>query len=60
MEGFALLSPCVICPCGKTYLEMPDEQREAYYAALKQMKENRLVQEEPLEKTSEHKQKTDE
>ena len=58
MEGFVLEEPCVICPCGKTYLPMSDEQREAYNAALKQLKEKRNVREEPLEKAS--KKKTDE
>ena len=60
MEGFVLHEPCVICPCGKTYLEMSDEQREAYYAALKQIEEERNVREDPLEKTREHEKKTDE
>ena len=36
-----LHEPCVICPCGKTYIEMSDEQREAYYVALERLKENR-------------------
>ena len=60
MEEFVLHEPCAICPCGKTYLEMSDEQREAYYAALKQIEERRNVREDPSEKASEHKEKTDE
>ena len=60
MEGFVLHEPCVICPCWKTYLEMSDEQREAYYAALKQIEERRNVRKDPSEKASEHKEKTDE
>ena len=60
MEGFMLHEPCVICPCGKTYLEMSDEQREEYYAALKKIEEKRNVREDPLEKTREHEKKTDE
>ena len=55
-----LHEPCVICPCGKTYLEMSDEQREEYYAALKKIEEKRNVREDPLEKTREHEKKTDE
>ena len=60
MEGFVLEQPCVICPCGRTYLEMSEDQREAYNAALEKLKEKRNVRDEPLEKASEHKEKTDE
>ena len=60
MEGFVLEQPCVICPCGKTYLPMSDEQREAYYAAVEQLTEKSACQEEPLEKATEHTQETDE
>ena len=58
MEGFALLSPRLTCPCGKGVIEMPNDQRQAYDAALKQIKENRPVRKEPLEDTNEHIQKT--
>ena len=55
-----MLSPRVICPCGKKYIEMSEDQREAYNAALEKLKEKRNVRDEPLEKASEHKEKTDE
>ena len=63
MEGFVLHEPCVICPCGKTYIEMSDEQREAYYAALERLKENRRArkaQDEVEKDTREWEQKSDE
>ena len=60
MEGFVLEEPCVICPCGKTYLPMSDEQREAYNAALEKLKEKRNIREEPVDQASERKEKTDE
>ena len=55
--------PCVMCPFGKTYLTMSDEQREAYYAALERLKENRRArkaQDEVEKDTREWEQKSDE
>ena len=60
MEGFVLEQPCVICPCGRTYLEMSQDQREAYNAALEKLKEKWNIREEPVDQASERKEKTDE